>query len=231
LLGESWRDGARQTIAPFFKGRGFEGFIEFDQPTAKLRDDTGAFVKAVNKIKKLWGPSKRENAALKSSAGKLGELAERGHNLARQIDYVAKLFARLVDSAEKELDARDDEQWESRDVRAAAKELEGRRADAAAQLNLIRYFVRHAHWLQNRFPNAKLCDVEGLVKVVSFKELEANDWSVTPGRYVGVAPEEEDEDFDFDTTLREIHVELADLNEEAVQLAGKISKNFEALGI
>ncbi len=62
-------------------------------------------------------------------------------------------------------------------------------------------------------------------------EIEVNDWSLTPGRYVGVAPEEEDENFDFEETLREIHVELDDLNNEAVQLAAMIKKNFEELGI
>ena len=72
---------------------------------------------------------------------------------------------------------------------------------------------------------------KGLVKLVSHVELEKNEWSLTPGRYVGVAPEEEDEDFDFEETLREIHVELTDLNAEAAGLAAKIAKNFEALGI
>jgi len=45
--------------------------------------------------------------------------------------------------------------------------------------------------------------VEGLVKLVDHAELADNDWSLTPGRYVGVAPEE-DEDFDFEETLRDI---------------------------
>jgi type I restriction-modification system DNA methylase subunit len=62
-------------------------------------------------------------------------------------------------------------------------------------------------------------------------EIAANDWSLTPGRYVGVAPEEEDEDFDFEEALRDIHVELEDLNAESVQLAVTIKKNFEELGI
>ena len=61
--------------------------------------------------------------------------------------------------------------------------------------------------------------------------LETHDWSGTPGRYVGVAPEEEDEDFDFEETLREIHLELADLNAEAAELAAKIAENFESLAI
>ena len=99
------------------------------------------------------------------------------------------------------------------------------------QLKQVRYFHRQARWLTERFPEAKLCDVPGLVKLVDRAEIAANDWSLTPGRYVGVAPEEVDEDFDFEETLRTIHVELEDLNAEAVQLAAKIKKNFEELGI
>ena len=57
-------------------------------------------------------------------------------------------------------------------------------------------------------------------------EIEANDWSLTPGRYVGVAPEEVDEGFAFEEALREIHVELEDLNVEAVALAAIIKKEL-----
>ncbi len=42
------------------------------------------------------------------------------------------------------------------------------------------------------------------------RQIEAADWSLTPGRYVGVAPPEMDEDFDFEQTLRDIQVELAE---------------------
>jgi type I restriction enzyme M protein len=62
-------------------------------------------------------------------------------------------------------------------------------------------------------------------------ECEAAPPSLTPGRYVGVAPPEVDEDFDFEQTMRDIHTELKDLNKEAVRLAGKIEGNFEELGI
>lgn len=60
----------------------------------------------------------------------------------------------------------------------------------------MRYFWRQAHWLTERFPACELLDVAGLVKLVDHAEIETNDWSLTPGRYVGVAPEEEEEDFD-----------------------------------
>jgi type I restriction enzyme M protein len=94
----------------------------------------------------------------------------------------------------------------------------------------VRYFVKQADWLQDRFPDAKLRNVEGLVKLVDRKDVKAHDWSLTPGRYVGVAPEEVDEDFDFEEALRSIHIDLKGLNEEAVELAARIAKNFEELG-
>jgi type I restriction enzyme M protein len=40
-----------------------------------------------------------------------------------------------------------------------------------------------------------------------------------------------DDDFDFEQTLREIHVELEDLNAEAARLAATIKRNFEELGV
>lgn len=40
-----------------------------------------------------------------------------------------------------------------------------------------------------------------------------------------VAPEEVDEDFDFEGAMRDIHVELEDLNREAVGLAATIQQN------
>jgi len=118
-----------------------------------------------------------------------------------------------------------------KDVTRARKAADDARQLTVEQLKQVRYFWRQAHWLTERFPVAELCDVEGLVKLVDCAEIEANDWSLTPGRYVGVAPEEVDDDFDFEETLREIHVELEDLNNEAVRLAATIKRNFEELGI
>jgi type I restriction enzyme M protein len=71
--------------------------------------------------------------------------------------------------------------------------------------------------------------VPGLVKLLERNDIEAAVGSLTPGSHVGVAPPEEDETFDFDQTLNDIHTELADLNKEAVELAAKIQKNFEEL--
>ena len=90
--------------------------------------------------------------------------------------------------------------------------------------------MKQADWLQERFPDATLRDVEGLVKLVDRTAIAAHDWTLTPGRYVGVAPEEQDEDFDFEEALRAIHIDLKGLNEEAAELAARIARNFEELG-
>ena len=67
------------------------------------------------------------------------------------------------------------------------KQVEEARDTAVNQLKLARYFHHQAEWLTERFPEEKLWDVEGLVKLVDKVELKENDWSLTPGRYVGVA--------------------------------------------
>jgi len=179
---------------------------------------------------------------LLQTVGSLAPLAETSHDLIKQTDLLYKLATRLIETCEKECGAKSSDAWNARDVTRARKTVDEARQNlteldesspvhAWGQLRKVRYFWRQAHWLTERFPKAKLRDVEGLVKLVDHTEIKANDWSLTPGRYVGVAPEEEDEDFDFEEALREIHVELEDLNTEAVELAATIKKNFEELGI
>ena len=113
----------------------------------------------------------------------------------------------------------------------ARRSLEDARPSAAEAPRRARDFIHRADWLQERFPDAGFPDIEGLVKLVDRAEIEAHDWSLTPGRYVGVASEDGDEDFDFEETLGSIHIDLKGLNEEAERLAARIARNFEALGV
>lgn len=83
-------------------------------------------------------------------------------------------------------------------------------------------------WLEKRFPDGRYRDVEGLVKAVSLDEIAANDWSLTPGRYVGVA-ETDDGEEDFAERFSALHEELRTLNAEAAKLAKKIDANFKEL--
>jgi type I restriction enzyme M protein len=124
--------------------------------------------------------------------------------------------------------------WQLENLTAIVWLYRGQQERYDALIDRLRSDPKHEKqlgWLQSHFPDGKLCDVEGLVKLVDHKELAANDWSLTPGRYVGVAPEEEDADFDFKGVMTSIHEELDGLNRDAVKLAEKIRKNFEGLGL
>jgi type I restriction enzyme M protein len=193
--------------------------------------DVSAFEKSLKKEQTTWKNQTRTNAALNKATGRIGPLAETSRDLIKQADLLYKLACRLIDACEGELEAKKSDHWVSRDIFRTRKAADQSRQVAVAQLKQVRYFHKQAVWLTDRFPKSVLRDVEGMVKLVDKKDLEANDWSLTPGRYVGVAPEEEGGDFDFEEVLRDIHVELEGLNTEAVELASKIKKNFEELGI
>jgi type I restriction enzyme M protein len=159
-------------------------------------------------------------------------LAEGARGLVKQIDLLYKFATRVVQLAHalagEEAAA---EFYDRRVVNKLIKQLDEERKASVEQLKSISYLHRQTAWLQDRFPQAEMQDVPGLCKVVTRAEIAAADWSLTPGRYVGVAPAEVDEDFDFEQSLRDIHVELADLNREAAELAAKIQDNFEELGV
>lgn len=148
-----------------------------------------------------------------------------------------QVTSRLVDACEKEVKASKQngngkhEEWDGRAIGRLEKDLDAQREELVEQLNGTAYFQRQAHWLLSRFPEAKFVAVPGLCRIVTRADIEAADWSLTPGRYVGVAPPQVDEDFDFEQALRDIHVELADLDREACALAAKIQANFEGLGV
>ncbi len=197
-----------------------ETIEELKNAEAMFGEDVDAYETAIKETGENWRATAKDNEALKEFCERAAEpLAEASRDLIRQADHLNKLLSRVTEATKK--NGRGN----------PLKALDEARKEAVEQLKSPRAFWQHAHWLVERFPGAELRDVEGLVKLVDHEELEANDWSLTPGRYVGVAPEEEDEDFDFEKTLRDIHIELEGLNAEAAELAETIRKNFEELGV
>ncbi|MBV5276891.1 N-6 DNA methylase, partial [bacterium] len=196
---------------------------------ATLLTGLAAFCKSVT-------PPPQTNKEQHTARKVFDPLAVSARGLVKQIDLLNKLAARAAQLAQELTQDRaaQDEAAEFFDRRAVGKltkQLDEERKSAVEQLKDCGYLHRHIAWLQERFPDAVIQDVPGLCKVVTRAEIEAADWSLTPGRFVGVAPAEVDDDFDFEKTLRDIHLELADLTRESVDLAVKIQTNFEALGI
>lgn len=202
---------------------------ERDEALAAFHADLSGFEQAIAQQEQAYKKQKTTNGALKKAVERLAPLAETSDELVKQTDLLCKLATRLIDTCEEA--ARGNGGRVARSVARARTATDEARQRVVEQLEQVRYFWRQAHWLTECFPEAKLRDVEGLVKLVGRKEIEANDWSLTPGRYVGVAPEEEDKNFNFAEAMRDIHTELKELNAEAVELAATIDKNFEELGI
>ena len=208
-----------------------ELFKELNEAIEAFSSDLHPFATMLDHELETRGKQRITNGALKKSVDRLAPLAESSRDLVRQIDLCYKLALRLIEQGENGRGEQNRDVRINRKIERARKAADEMRAQAVEQLKQVRYLWKQAHWLTERFPDGTLCDVEGLVKLVDIKEIEANDWSLTPGRYVGVTPEEEDEEFDFEESLREIHVEIDDLNSEAVTLAAAIKRNFEELGI
>jgi type I restriction enzyme M protein len=72
-------------------------------------------------------------------------------------------------------------------------------------------------------------DIPGLCKAASLPEIEAQGWSLNPGRYVGVAPGEEVSDEDFKEQLETLNEELTALNAQARTLEATIAQNVTAI--
>ena len=68
-------------------------------------------------------------------------------------------------------------------------------------------------------------DVPGLCKAATLKEIEAQGWSLNPGRYVGVAPGESVSDEDFIKQLELLSEELESLNGQSRELETAIAAN------
>ena len=64
--------------------------------------------------------------------------------------------------------------------------------------------------------------------MATITEIEAQGWSLNPGRYVGVAEREAD-DFVFAERLEELNEELEVLNAEARELEDMIARNVSAI--
>ena len=71
----------------------------------------------------------------------------------------------------------------------------------------------------------KFTDVLGLCKAATVKEIEAQGWSLNPGRYVGVAPGEVVSDEDFKEQLETLNEEFEVLNAQASELEQTIARN------
>ncbi|CPF84263.1 type I restriction-modification system subunit M [Burkholderia pseudomallei] len=187
----------------------------------------------------IAGASTSKLDDLKSVQAMLEALAPLIKATGKLLEARHKLWLKLLDTAEKSLRARSSDAFDAKAIREARRALltgdvkkEEEPTVRDLMLEAVKqagYFIAQSHWLLSRFPDGLFAAVPGLCKAVTRAEVAANDYSLTPGRYVGVAAASEDDEQDFVERMRAIHDELAELNEKAAELSSGISRNFEEL--
>ncbi len=84
--------------------------------------------------------------------------------------------------------------------------------------------------MQERFPAARYEDVTGLCKLAFPAEVQEQDYSLNPGRYVGVVIEEDGKtEEEFLADLIAMNDEFTKLNDEARELEKTININFSLI--
>ncbi|MBP6733794.1 MAG: N-6 DNA methylase [Chromatiaceae bacterium] len=99
-----------------------------------------------------------------------------------------------------------------------------------AEVRSAESYFSHVHWLQERFPEARYEDVTGLCKLADLDEVKGQDYSLNPGRYVGVVIEEDGKtEEDFVASLISLGDALNQESDETKKLENVISDNMKML--
>ena len=72
-------------------------------------------------------------------------------------------------------------------------------------------------------------DIQGFCKEATIEEISAQDYILTPGRYVGIE-EQEDDGEPFEEKMTRLTSELSKMFDESIRLQGEIKKKLGAIG-
>jgi len=214
---------------------------DFANKYTKENPEAKAFAAAIN-IEETLTIYEQQNKLIadikevKAEIGALENIAQQCKALRKPQDKLIKQLLDVIAAATKEHQLNKNKDWKELNLKEQLEQLKTLQQllsgnideEEPGLLHETEYFWKQAHWLQSRFPDGVFTDVEGLCKVVTQKEIETKDWSLSPGRYVGVDTTTDD-DFDYEERLNEIHLELDGLNEEAIGLANAISESFKTI--
>lgn len=163
----------------------------------------------------------KKNAAQQTLRATFDPFFNALHNGLKQIDKSVRRHEKALAEKAKQAGKRQTANRATRQLKTALEELHTEVKNAGT-------YFGHIHWLQERFPEAKYEDVTGLCKLADFEEIKEQDYSLNPGRYVGVVIEEDgktEEEF-IDLMLR-LDDALTIHSKEASRLQGVIHANMQ----
>jgi type I restriction enzyme M protein len=131
---------------------------------------------------------------------------------------------KLLKLAEEKLKLKKDKYWNELFLNKAKKQLDIEIIKCQGSLNGLNYWFKNISWLQSRFPKAKYNDVIGLCKSsVKSGYIDEHDYSMNPGRYVGVSIESDTiSEEEFKSNLQSNRNRLKNLIERSNDLENEI---------
>jgi len=145
------------------------------------------------------------------------------HESLKQIDNAVRRHEKALAEAAKQAGKRQSSDRATKQLKTALEELHKEVKNAES-------YFGHIHWLQERFPEAKYEDVTGLCKLADLDEVKEQDYSLNPGRYVGVVIEEDGKtEEEFMADFLDMSEELNELNKSASALEATIMNNVKRI--
>lgn len=192
----------------------------FRQVNRALRDFTDEHIQNIATIVRLYkGENERLIALLEQYKIEADDFEKQHKEAVEALGSEQHILEGLIASNAKE-----------KDLNAQRKAVEEAEKAAKELLDQKNYFLGHIQWLNERFPNGVYEDVTGLCKAATLAEIAEQDWSLNPGRYVGVVIEEDGlTEEEFKTEMKERHQRLGGLNTKADELKATIQENLKLL--
>lgn len=191
----------------------------------KTWDDLAPLEKAYAAYQKKNGDTTvdKKNAAQQELRATFDPFFTQLHDCLKQIDKAVRRHEKTLAENAKEAGKRQSADRATKQLKTALEALhtEVKNAEGA---------FAHIHWLQERFPEAKYEDVTGLCKLADLDEIKEQDYSLNPGRYVGVVIEEDgktEEEFIADLTA--LGAQLESLDKQAIAVTKTIHRNLAAI--
>ncbi len=181
-----------------------------------------------------FDPRRLDNAAQREFAAGLAKVMDGYESIAVTLKDSHNRLSTIYKQTGKVLRLKQDKRWSELGLIGADRPLQeafdrvcfdDEVKEERGVLDWPRYWSRNIEWLQSRFPEARYADVLGLCKVADHQEVAGEqDYSLNPGRYVGVVIEGQDiTDSEFKTLIENKIRQFELLTLKSKQLEEEIS--------
>lgn len=235
----SLHKGDRKSFVEHVDGYFEKGIIKLEENETKLKEISTAlidllkeskennlpdFTTRLDEIKELVKAYSTYKAQIKID--EIDKSNNQQHQLAEKFTPFFKSIHEMLKKIDKRVRDFEKDEGNTKELKKVKDEVELLHKG----IKETEYFFIHINWLQERFPKAEYEDVTGLCKLASKEDVKEQDYSLNPGRYVGVVIEEDGKtEEEAIQELISFNDELAKLNQLASKLETVIKSNIKSI--